>query len=439
MRTTFFLVLMLMTTIGVAQHSTDSLLQELDQTIARRDTYLKEKNSRIAALTEEASHVKGARQFNLYLEIYDEYKSFIYDSAFRYAHKLQKVAYDLNDPQKISLAQFKIAFVLVSSGLFKEAIDTLQKVNTRRLTDSIRSDFFYLYARTCYDLADFNRDDFYSPKYAQQGNNLMDSAMALVDKKSARYLLLNGLKHVHLRNMPVAKALLEELISKHQISDQEFAVATSTLSFIYLNSNEPMKSKEMVILAAISDIRASTKETLATLILADMLHKEGNIEKAYAYVKIALDDANFYGARHRKVQVTAVYPIIESKHFSLVESKRKMLMVYSSVITLLTVMTIVFAVIVVKQYKKLGVAKKTISEAHDKLKETNHQLVDANKIKEEYIWYYFSTTADYITKLDSLKRALELKLTMKKLEDVRFTVDSINIKKEREDLYLQFR
>jgi predicted negative regulator of RcsB-dependent stress response len=429
---------MLTATVGVSQHRTDSLLQELDQTIARRDAYLQEKNKRIAALTEEASHVKGTRQFNLYLKIYDEYKSFIYDSAFRYAYKLQKAAYDLKEPQKISLAQIKIAFVLVSSGLFKEAIDTLEQINTRGLADSVRGDFFYLYARTCYDLADFNRDDFYSPKYAEQGNNLMDSAMALVDQKSARYLLLNGLKHVHLRDMPVAKAALEALIDEHTITDQDFAVATSTLSFIYLYSNEPVKSKEMLILAAISDIRASTKETLATLNLADMLYKEGDIEKAYAYVKIALDDANFYGARHRKVQVTAVYPIIESKHFSLVESKRKMLMVYSSVITLLTVMTIGFAVIVFKQYKKLGVAKKIISEAHDKLKETNHQLVDANKIKEEYIWYYFSTTADYITKLDSLKRTLELKLTMKKLEDLRFTVDSINIKKEREDLYHNF-
>lgn len=438
MRTAFFLSLMLMTTVGVAQHRTDSLLRELDQTIARRDTYLKEKTNRIAALTEEASHVKGARQFNLYLEIYDEYKSFIYDSAFRYAHKLQKVAYDLNDPQKISLAQLKIAFVLVSSGLFKEAIDTLQKIHTRGLPDSVRGDFFYLYARTCYDLADFNRDDFYSPKYAEQGNNLMDSAMALVDKKSGRYLLLNGLKHVHLRDMRFAKASLEEFITKHNITDQDFAVATSTLSFIYFYSNDPEKAKEMLILAAISDIRASTKETLATLNLADMLYREGNVEKAYAYVKIALDDANFYGARHRKVQVTAVYPIIESKHFSLVESKRRMLMVYSSVITLLTVMTIVFAIIVFNQYKKLGLAKKTISEAHDKLKETNHQLVDANKIKEEYIWYYFSTTADYITKLDALKRTLELKLTMKKLEDLRFTVDSINIKKERDDLYHNF-
>lgn len=438
MRTIFFSLSLLISISVYSQHRTDSLLNILDETIGRRPDYLKEKTTRIAALTAEASQSVGEKQFNLYLRIYDEYKSFIYDSAFRYAHRLQEVANDLNDPGKVSLARIKLAFVLVSSGLFKEAIDTLEHIETATLADSVRREYYYLYARTCYDLADFNRDDFYSPKYSQQGNMLLDSAMALAKPGSANYLLLRGLKDVHLQDITAARNAFEELIDKFVITDREFAVAASTMSFIYFYSNEPVKSKEMLILAAISDIRASTKETLATLNLADMLYKEGNVERAYEYVKIALDDANFYGARHRKVQVAAVYPIIESKHFSQVESKRRILMIYSSLITLLTLMTIVFAVIIFKQYKKLGMAKRAISEANDILTDTNHQLVDANKIKEEYIWYYFSTTADYITKLDALKRSLDLKLTMKKLEDLRFTVDSINIKKEREDLYHNF-
>ena len=99
---------------------------------------------------------------------------------------------------------------------------------------------------------------------------------------------------------------------------------------------------------------------------------------------------------------------------------------------------IAFAVIIYKQFKNLQVAKRIISEANDTLTETNHQLSDANKIKEEYIWYYFNTTADYINKLDSLKKSMDMKLMTKKMEDMRFTVDSINIKKERDDLYHNF-
>jgi hypothetical protein len=113
-------------------------------------------------------------------------------------------------------------------------------------------------------------------------------------------------------------------------------------------------------------------------------------------------------------------------------------MLYASVITVLSLLIIGFAVIIYKQFQTLQAAKKLISEANDTLTETNHQLVDANKIKEEYIWYYFTTTAEYIAKLESLKKSMDLKLMTKKLDDLRFTVDSINIKKERDDLYHNF-
>jgi tetratricopeptide (TPR) repeat protein len=302
----------------------------------------------------------------------------------------------------------------------------------------VRAEYYFLRARTSYDLSDFNRDDFYSTQYTRQGNAYIDSAMVLLPATAARYGLMNGLKHLHLREMPAARQAFEKLIEDHALSNADFAVAASTLSFIYFYSNEPAKAKEMLIRAAIADIRSSTKETLATLNLADMLYKEGDINNAYKYVKIAMEDANYYGARHRKIQVAAVFPIIEGRQLSLVESRRRILMFYSTIITLLSLLTIGFAVIIYKQFKKLRAAEKIISEANNVLTDTNHQLRDANKIKEEYVWYYFTTTAEYITRLDALKKSLELKLMTKKLEDMRFIIESINVKKEREDLYHNF-
>jgi tetratricopeptide (TPR) repeat protein len=424
--------------IVFAQHSTDSLLRELNATIERRNVYLSQKFSKIEELKNAVRHLKAIERFDQYVKIYDEYKSFIYDSAFRYARKMQHAAYESHDEKKINSARIKLGFVLVSSGLFTEAIDTLRKVKSEKLGDAAKVEFFYLMARTCYDLCDFNRDDFYSTRYAERGHAYIDSALSLVSSKSPQYYLMYGIKSVRQQNMKDAQMAFEKMIGDFNLNDRDFAVAASTLSFIYMFSNEPVKAKEMLIRAAIADIRYCTKETLATLNLADMLYKEGDVENAYKYVKIALDDANFYGARHRKVQVAAVFPIIEGQQLSMVESKRKMLLLYATVITTLSVLLVGLAVVIYKQFKNLQAAKKIISEANDSLTEINHQLFDANKIKEEYVWYYFTTTAEYITKLDALKKTLDLKLMTKKIDDLRFTVDSINIKKERDDLYHNF-
>lgn len=424
--------------VSFAGADTDSLLRQLDNTIAMREVYLKEKLARIESLKHNLPHAGRDERFNRYLKIYDEYKSFSYDSAFRYALKIIDEAYAIRDPLRIARARIKLGFVLVSSGLFTEALDTLRQVRSAALPDSSKVEFFYLMARTCYDLSDFNRDKFYSQRYTAQANRYIDSAMVILPAGSVQYLLLSGLKSLHLGDLAQAQKAFEEMIGRHTLSEPELAVAASTLSFIYLVTNQKLRSKEMLIRAAIADIRSSTKETLATLNLADMLYWEGDVENAYRYVKLAMEDANFYGARHRKVQVSAVFPIIEGRQLAMIESKRKMLMLYAVVTTVLTLLIIGFAVIIYKQFRNLQAAKKIISEVNDNLTEINHQLLDANKIKEEYIWYYFTTTAEYITRLDNLKKSLDMKLMTKKLEDLRFTVDSINIKKERDELYNNF-
>lgn len=423
---------------GFCNPDIDSLQRELKSTIGKREVFLKEKLSRINGLKDKVGMAENTDRFELYHQLYDEYKSFIYDSAFRYARKLQQIAFSLNDPEKIAAGRIKLGFVLVSSGLFHEAIDTLRMIHSSALSESLRAEYYFLMARTSYDLSDFNRDDFYSTHYNKDGNAYMDSAMVLVPVNSAQHLLMSGLKFLHLRDVDAARISFETMIRNFKLNDPQFAVAASTLSFIYFYSNERQQSKAMLIEAAIADIRSCTKETLATLNLADMLYKEGDVENAYTYVKIALDDANFYGARHRKVQVAAVFPIIEGQQLSMVESRRKTLFTYSSVITVLSLITVIFAIIIYKQIRNLREAKRVISEANAILTETNHQLGDANKIKEEYIWYYFNTTADYINKLDALKKSMDIKLMTKKMEDLRFTVDGINIKKEREELYHNF-
>jgi DNA-binding CsgD family transcriptional regulator/predicted PurR-regulated permease PerM len=438
MRLLFCVVFLLIAFAGLSQPKIDSLLGQLNQEIEKRPQYVDAKLKRIESLKSAAIHADADRKFLAYSAVYNEYKSFIYDSAFLYARRLQKIARELKSPSVIADTKVKVAFILVSSGMFNEALDSLQSVTSSDLPDSTRSDYYYIMARACYDLADFNRDDFYRKIYTNRAHAYIDSALTILPKRSAQYLLMEGLQNLHLRRMDIARKDYEDLINEFNLTSQQFAIAASTLSFIYFYTDQPEKAKEMLIRAAIADIRSCTKETTAMLNLADLLHKEGDIETAYKFVKIAMEDADYYGARQRRNQVAAVFPVIEGRQLQMVESRQKTLILYSSVITIFTIMVIGFLVIIFKQNKKLQKARQIISQANESLTETNHQLQDANKIKEEYIWYYFNTTAEYISKLDALKKSLDLKLMTKKLEDLRYTVDSINIKRERDELYHNF-
>jgi hypothetical protein len=165
-----------------------------------------------------------------------------------------------------------------------------------------------------------------------------------------------------------------------------------------------------------------------------------------------LEDAYFYGSKHRKIQIANLLPIIEGTQLEIVEGQKRNLFYYSIIATILALLIILFAIIIFRQYKKLDAAKlqltlshqnleKTnaqLAEANFKFSETNNKLEDANKIKEEYIGSFFKIISEYIGKIEKFKNTIDRKISQKKIEDVKDLVNSMNLKPEREQLYLTF-
>jgi len=424
---------------------TDSLLHELDKLLAKRDLYVQEKVDRINALKAELARTGPGQQYYVFAKISDEYKTFVYDSASIYVRKLIHAGYRSADPSKIALARIKLGFILISSGMFNEALDSLLTINLKGVADSVKLEYYSVLARTYYDLVDFNGDQYFTERYTTLANGYVDSALLLCKPNTAPYLALRARKYLRTSNIEKARSDLERMISDFTLTDPQLAIATSTLGYIYQLSGLTDMAIEMHIKATMADNRASTKETLAVLRLAELLYKRGDLVRAYDYVKVAMDDANFYGARHRKIQVAAIFPIIEGNRLDTVESQRKLLFVYAILITVLSVVIVGFAVIIYKQSQKIKEADKsiqaanlTLHEANKQLHEVNKHLMEANKIKEEYIGYYFNINSEYLMKISAFKQAIDNKLMAKKYDDIRFVVNNINLKKEREELYVSF-
>ena len=441
--------------------NTDSLLINLDKTLLKKFSYT---NSKIEKIEKLKARLRRRAQgsdnnYYTYLEIYEEYKTLNFDSAFTYANKTQVEALRLKDAPKINRAKINLSFVLLSSGMFKETLEAVDGVDVATLNNQEKVEFYILKARCYYDLSDFNKNKFYTAKYLPLGNQLADSALALSAQNTYNYLFVSGLKN--LRNGESDKALKNylQILKEPNLTDHQYAIVASTLSFLYQQkalktksgifskqqSILKTKSVDLLILAAMADIRSSTKENVAIFKLADTLFKAGDNERAYRYIREAMTDAEFYGARHRQFEVGTLLPIIEGKQLSLVEKQKNLIITYAAVVTLLILIIVAFIMIVIRQNKKLEAAKNTITEANAILQQTNLALTDANKalrevnrIKDEYIGYYFNINSDYIDKIDRFKRSVSQRLTLGRYDDIKQIVDKIDLKKEREDLSMSF-
>ena len=235
------------------------------------------------------------------------------------------------------------------------------------------------------------------------------------------------------------------LINDHQLTDNQYAIIASSLSYLYDWKNQQDKSLELLIKAAIADIKSAMKENTAMFRLADISFKVGDNKRAYQYIREAMADAEFYNARQRQFAVGNLLPVIGSKQLALVEQQRSVIFKYATAVTLLVLIIVLFIVVVIRQNRKLKTAQTSLTSMNETLKEINVELTDvnkaireANKIKDEYIGYYFNVNSEYIGKIEHFKKSLSQRLTARMYDSIEQMVDRIDLKKEREDLAVGF-
>ncbi|HEY0654706.1 MAG TPA: DUF6377 domain-containing protein [Chryseosolibacter sp.] len=436
-----FVGFLLFSSLITSAQNNDSLISVLKNEISNRDRYVDEKLERIERLKHQLSQVARhdlESKFGIYNGLYHQYKTFIYDSAFQYAKKLIITSFQLNDPARICYARVKLGFILISSGMFKETFDSLQKVEVKYLVDSTRIDYYRLLSRAWADLNIYNNDQHYRTYYVSLDQQYLDSAIMFSPPKSYHYYYFGGVKNIHLRNFEKSIAMIDTLLRTQKLTYPQLAVNYYDFSNAHRNIGDEKHAIQYMIMSSLSDIRAATKETAAMHTLARMLYEKGDTENAYTFIKQALDDAEFYGARQRKVEIMSILPLIASAQLNSIDEQRKVWITYSVGVTVLILVIVVFSIIVSKQLKKLKAAEAVIRNANKNLQEINHKLIEADKIKEEYIGYYFSNNSSYIDKIESFRNSIDQKLQTRKVDDIRYLVNTINPVHEREELYFNF-
>jgi hypothetical protein len=434
--------LFLLFLLSKAQANTDSLLHQLTLAIAKAPDYDAAKTARIdqlRATLNTTATLDATTLFTAYKRLYDEYRIFHYDSAYRYAGQLQEMAQKLNNPHLITEARLQLCFILLSSGLFRETYDSLRVTDIKNEPDSVKATWYTLLGRYYYDLANYDNDGgHHSVNYDQQGNRYMDSALAFYPAGSFEQTYYSGLLNFKQNNPEKAAGFFEQLLNNYHLTDHQLALTASTLSGVYAQKGQTTAAADLMITAAIADIRSSTKETYAIFTLADELYKKGDVRHASLCIETAIANAEFYGARQRKVQVSTILSLIEGERINAVETQRRLLIQYAIVVTLLLLALAILIIIIRRQVKKLQKAQQMITEAHAAQRLINNKLQEANKIKEEYIGYFFSLDSEFFVKLERLKRTLDQKIADRKFEDIRFIVNNIQLKKEKEELLRSF-
>lgn len=421
--------------VADAYEQAGGLGRELDDALARKDEYVRQKDSRLADLKRRLksdNSLSPEERFRVCDRICSDYMLYVFDSAYKYSVELCRLADRIGTNPYRVLARTRYSYGLARGGFFKEAVDSLSAIRivSEELHDSITANYYICLGRTYHDLADYTKDDVFSTHYIELGNEqLAKSLEYLHDPMKTAYV--EGKIALKLGLLPQAKAHYLEALK--QCNDPDWlTVFYSTLAYIDRKSGNNEEAVYYYTLSAINDTKAAIRESVALRGLASMLfYYQNQVDPASRYINIALDDATAYGTRHRMNVIGTLLPIFLNEKLRIEESRQQALLLSFILSILVGVILIVASVNTWKQLKKLKLSRL-------QLETTNRKLQEANRIKESYLGHYLDISAEIVSRLDDFIIRAGHKLDQGQYDGLRPLLRELTGRHNKEKIFEEF-
>lgn len=399
----------------------DSLLLKLDQAIKERPIYMEQKELKLVELKRLLHRqIPDEERFAILGTLLDEYRSFNTDSALHMAEEREQIAIRLGNREYIDNARMNKADVLGMTGMYKEVMDLMRNIHIDRLPVDIHPYYYHIY-RTVYGLmADYAVTAYEKKLYTELTDKYRDSLL-LVNKDNLLIHTLIQSDQYNVRNeYDKAIRLLTDYLALQKDYEHDVAICAYTLSESYRLKGDKEKEKEYLIVSAMADMKTAVREYISLRKLAVLLYQEGDIERAYSYVKICMEDAAACNARLRKLEILEIFPIINDAYQQKTEKQQEQMKWALVSISLLSLFLLLAIFYVYKQMKKEAAARREVIDANKRLKElndelhlsnaqlkeANHSIAENSYLKEEYIGRYMDQCSVYLEKMDNYRRSL---------------------------------
>ena len=453
MRRFVILTVVAMCVVHVAGALPADAFQRLDNLIATQPAIVAEKEARLTRMKADlARETSAAGRYSSLRRLYEEYSAYQYDSAYAYVSQCINLAMAMGNETLLNESRLNLAHILSTACLMDKARLTLSQVDTTRLSPSQ----LIQYHRTRIDLLIYQAEYMQGTQYAEECVRQLVGerrAAAAVDvpRDDVNSQITLAECYADGKQFQRAVDLLAKLMEKYHSGERLYSIITSTMSFYYSQMGDKDNQMKCLVLSAESDLKGCIRENTSLRAIADRLFDEGDIDRAYRYMRVAVDDANFYGTRLRNIQSSRIVPKILNAYQTKQErNSRNMmwLLAIISVIALLLVGGVIAIYQLLKRYRRLNEQKKAINEklrqvnmqlgdTVEQLHESNALLREREKLKEEYIARFLTLSSRFIDRGEEQRKALYRLHRDRKTEELAHELKSTHFGNENAQLFYE--
>lgn len=439
-----------------------SLLASLDSVILLSPSFIEMREGRIALLKNEMKSAPkwSRKELDLGRRLFVEYRPFVCDSALHYQNRNIEIAEHLQDAELVMKLKIEQALLLGTTGLYNEAIELLNSMDVTQVSADLMQDYNYCYMRVYTELALYTQDTKSAERYWTKANVYEFRLKAIIDKSNNLYLRMREDSLRNMGNFRDALIANKQWLESTSKGTPEYALAAFHRALILRWQGDMQNYKRFLILSAISDIEAGIRDQASLRLLAEIMFDEGDIDRAYNYIRFSWNATVMYNARLRSLQTANILSLIDKTYQVRVQGQNKQLQSYLIIISSLMVFLIIALLVIFKQIKRLYAAKSSLENANNELNILNMELnnanaelqnlnqqlnslnidlSDSNKIKEVYIGRFIELCSVYINKIDDFRKKIHTKLKEGKIKDAQSLSQSPEVLDvEFEGLYHNF-
>lgn len=456
--TKLIIITMLLTLSSVFTAATSSaqsdILADLDRTLDSSQSFVDTHNLNIKGIEDMLlqSDLSLTQRYNICDRLYDEYFAFQFDKAMAMLDERYRLAKAMNNHNLVADVHIDRAMLYTISGMYFEASDILEDdIDTLMLNSKQLIAYYNVQQRFHSDFWHYTTDVEARNRSGQKRVYYRNRILELTPDTDLLHRSITIRNYSERGEWHKADSLNRMVLSTLSSDVHEFAMYAYDQARICEAMERRDEMIEWFARSAITDIRTATKDNASLCSLAQVLLERNDIERAFRYVTISLNDALFYNAKLRPWQISGIMPNIEkayqekqrkqSEELKRQEEHSRHLAIIISVLAIaLLGICCYMATLVVrlgKNARKIGEMNEHIAGSNnelktlnDKLEAINVDLREANAVKEEYIALFLSMCSDYIEKLSTYQRNVRRKLSQGKSAELERELSSSSIMDE---------
>ena len=185
MKKWFPLIALMLVFLPLQGREREPWLDELDAELAKKAEYDARKEARIGQLRGRLRSALDDREcYGVTRELYEEYQSYKYDSAYAYAQEMARLAAAAELPDARVEAGCATTFCLISAGLYKEAFDVMDALQTDGVSPRTLLEYYKMQVRLNYSARGYSQTPPYWDIYSRAGEEYSRKILEMVPEGS---------------------------------------------------------------------------------------------------------------------------------------------------------------------------------------------------------------------------------------------------------------